>query len=150
MDPITNLHPVIAFVLATAIALTTLAAAWKALMVPAWTLLRLFIRFLYDWNGEPEKGIPSFPVRVAVLEDRMKAVHHETHSNSGKSLKDIATRTEQRVVGVEAVVRRLTEDFARHQDESRRRDERLAVLEAFLSARRQRATTRSGGNDDLD
>lgn len=150
MDPITTLHPVIAYVLATALALTTLAAAWKALMVPTWTLLRLFIRFLYDWNGEPDKGIPSFPVRVAVLEDQMEAVHHETHSNSGKSLKDIVTRTEQRVVGVEAVVRRLTEDFARHQDESRRRDERLAVLETFLSARRQRATTRSGGNDDLD
>jgi hypothetical protein len=63
------------------------------------------------------------------VQDQMKAVleqlaevHEQTHTNGGASLKDIATRTESRVVSLE-------HNLSDHFDDAKHRDERLAAIE---------------------
>lgn len=121
MTPLTDLHPAIAYVLATALALGALSAAWKAVAVPIWRAIRLFGRFLDEWFGSDDRK--PIPVRLAEMEKSVAEVHHQTHPNGGASIKDIVVRTERRVVDLERNLRS-------HVEESRDRDRRIAELEA--------------------
>lgn len=84
---------VIGLVAGTALMVTVLAKTW-----------RLFGRvkdLLDDLAGEPERpGVPARPAlmqRVATIERGLADVHHQTHPNSGSSIKDTVNRTESKV-----------------------------------------------------
>lgn len=66
-----------------------------------WKGVRTFWSFMSDWNGEPAS--PGHPVQPGVMERLMSVetivsgISHEVHLNSGKSVKDVVTRTESAV-----------------------------------------------------
>src|SRR5690554_1046744 len=89
-----------------------IAAIVGALLVVAgivrkcWSPVRNFFRFIDDVTGEPARpghdAKPGLMERLAVVEGKQdrqgKAIddiHHETHTNSGGSLKDGITRIER-------------------------------------------------------
>lgn len=84
---------VIGLVAGLGLALTVLAKSW-----------RLFGRVkdvFDDLAGEPSRpGVPARPSlmeRVATMEQGLAEVHHQTHPNSGGSIKDTVNRTEAKV-----------------------------------------------------
>lgn len=72
--------------------------AWKAVR-PVWTGVR---EFLEDWRGEP--GRPGVPARAGVMErletteQKLTAIDHELHPNSGSSLRDRVDQINQTLV----------------------------------------------------
>jgi hypothetical protein len=57
--------------------------------------------FADDWNGLPSRpGVPGHAgvmARLGSIEDRLAAVEHELHPNSGKSLRDAVDRIAESV-----------------------------------------------------
>lgn len=66
------------------------------LMVKVWKTFRpMFVgvrEFLEDWRGEEARpGVPARPgvmERLATTEDKLDAIDHELHPNSGSSFRD--------------------------------------------------------------
>lgn len=67
----------------------------------AWRLLGRAKDLGDDLAGEPaRRGVPARPglmERVAAIEAALADVHHQTHPNSGLSIKDTVNRTEAKV-----------------------------------------------------
>lgn len=64
-------------------------------------LIKLVEDFFDDWRGEPARpGVPERPgamARIGRIEDRLTAVEHELHPNSGHSMRDAIDRVEEAV-----------------------------------------------------
>lgn len=134
MDPLTSIHPAVGWIIAIAIALTTLAAAWKAVIGPAVRRLaataRQIAHFFDDWYGTLDDDHPDGKAGVIA---RLDVIEGEVTHNHGSSLKDSVRRTEQAVEQANLSVTDLTRNLAAHIDEARRRDERIDDLYADVS-----------------
>lgn len=137
MELVAEVHPVFAWGLAIAAAVVILAGAWRSVVRPGIEMLRNIARFFDDWNGRPGpdgQREPGVRARLDHMETSVREVHHQTHNNGGESLKDIATRTEVKVVG-------LTQQMQLHLVDAKARDlllenhaTRLAALEQRLQS----------------
>lgn len=78
-----------------------------------WHGFRRADQFLEDWNGvSADKGHQARPgvmERLARLENRVNDVQSQVHLNSGHSLRDVVTRTEDAVGQLQGQVRELKE-----------------------------------------
>lgn len=84
-----------------------LALGGAALAVTAWIgrglwrIGRKVWMFLADWNGEPSSaGHPATPgvlERLSIVEGATQDILHQVSLNSGKTVKDVVTRTEAAV-----------------------------------------------------
>ena len=120
MDPVTGIHPAVAWIIAIAIALTTLATAWKAVIGPAF-------RWSVDLLDRLDRALGDGPDSLA---RRVRAIEAEVTYNHGSSLKDSVRRTEQAVEQANLSVTDLTRNLAAHMEDARRRDERIDDLYA--------------------
>lgn len=123
MEPIIELHPGVGWLVALAILVTTFAAAWKAVGIPLLRGIHKIGNFLDEWNG----GVgdkKSMPKRIEDIEDRMKAVHEQTLTNGGSTLRDAVSR-------IELQLNEVQRNLSVHFDEARERDQRIEAIEAI-------------------
>jgi hypothetical protein len=85
------------------VALTAIAGSAALLWRLTRGVRRLLSRldeFVDDWQGTPGRpGVPGHEgvmARLCGIEDRLAAVEHELHPNSGGSLRDAVDRVDQR------------------------------------------------------
>jgi hypothetical protein len=97
------------------VALTALAGVLAGLLTwvgrTTWRVFRKTDQFLEDWNGIPadrgHEARAGVMERLARLEHQVNDVQAQVHLNSGHSLRDVVTRTEEAVGRLESSVKQI-------------------------------------------
>ena len=77
----------------------------------AWHIAKEFLEFSSEWKGTPDShgrpGRPGVLDRLSKLEGTTEEISRQVHLNSGQSMKDVVTRTEETANRTEAAVATL-------------------------------------------
>lgn len=84
------------------VALGTLAFV----VVKLWPVIKKFVATVDALSDLPAKlpKIDRIEKKVAAIETKVQDIHHETHLNSGTSIKDATIRIEQKVDGLQKLM----------------------------------------------
>lgn len=113
---------------AKAILWITAAVALVFLLVKLWPALTKFVSTVNALSDLPTKlaKIDTIETKIDGIESQVQDIHHETHFNSGTSIKDATVRIEQKVDGLQKLMEDADAELA----------ERVEDIETTLNPRR--------------
>lgn len=106
------------------------AVALLVLVVKLWPVITKFVATVNALSDLPEKlpKIDRIEKKLVTIESQVKDIHHETHFNSGTSIKDATVRIEEKVDGLQKLMEDGDAELA----------ERVDDLETTLNPKEQR------------
>ena len=95
------------------------AIALVIFVVKLWPLVTKFVATVNALADLPAKleTINTIETKVVGIEAQVKEIHHETHFNSGTSIKDATVRIEQKVDGLQELMESADSEIAERVDD---------------------------------